>query len=433
MLVAEILKSAGEIPDPYVKAVTYAKIGEELARKSHPLYKQAFLKAFESLASIDDPFGMLKALLSIGVSMGRVRIKAYRRVFVRVLSESRSLAPPQRDELLKTASLALLGLGDIGEAISFAVEIGDDVLRQTTLVSIVRGISRSLEVNPIKTAYRLRKMKLALEYITDEPYRSKALFELSKAFVTLGSYSGAFSAIRDMGSREWAKQAFKELAFSLSELGVVENYVDSFTALAEELSQKFDENLALEVATVLALAGRGSLAAQMLRKFGDESLFEAVALDVLDKNPSALPEFLGALNAEEALLVGRALMNRILEEPTPDKRGIVNTIARFVRLEEVWTKVARFYVLIGDVESARRIGLSLQNQKLRSLVMADVAHHYLKLGEVEKAIDTALEVREGRFASLLMSEILVKALNKELEGLRNGKARITQEKAGEQD
>ena len=171
----------------------------------------------------------------------------------------------------------------------------------------------------------------------------------------------------------------------------------------------------------------------MLRKFGDESLFEAVALDVLDKNPSALPEFLGALNAEEALLVGRALMNRILEEPTPDKRGIVNTIARFVRLEEVWTKVARFYVLIGDVESARRIGLSLQNQKLRSLVMADVAHHYLKLGEVEKAIDTALEVREGRFASLLMSEILVKALNKELEGLRNGKARITQEKAGEQD
>ncbi|NJE53964.1 prenyltransferase [Thermococcus sp. 21S9] len=430
MLVVEVLESAGEIPDPYVKAVTYARIGEELARKGHPLYKRAFLSAFESLTSIEDPFKMLKALLSIGVSLGRARIKAYRKVFARVFSESRDLSPPQRDELLKTASLALLSLGDVGEAITFALDISNDKLRQSTLVSLVRGISRSLEVNPIKTAYRLRKIRLALEYITDEPYRSKALLELSKALVALGSYEGAFSAIREMGSREWARQAFKELAFRLSELGVIERYVDSFTALTEELSEKFGENFIAELSTALALAGRGELAVHLLRKLGDESLFERVALDLLDKNPSAIGDFLSALNEGESSRVGKVLMNRILEEPTPEKREIVNTIARFARSEEVWAKVARFYILTGDVESARRIGLALQSPRLRSVVMADVAHHYLKRGDVERAIDTALEVRDRRFASLLMSEILIKALHEELKGLENGKAQVAGGKAG---
>lgn len=423
MLVVEVLESARDIPDPYVRTVTYARIGEELARKGHPLYKRAFLSAFESLDSIEDPFKMLGALISIGVSLGRARIRAYRKVFARVFSESRDLSPPQRDELLKRASLALLSLGDVGEAITFALEVSNDKLRQSTLVSLARGISRSLEAETIKTAYRLRKMRLILEYIADEPYRSKALFELSKALLALGSYEGAFSALREMGSREWSRRAFKELAFRLSELGVIEDYAESFTALAEELSGKFGENFTAELATALALAGRGKLAVGLLRKL-DEGSIERVALDVLEKNPSALEDFLSALNEGESSKVGRALMNRILEEPAPEKREIVNTIARFARSEEVWAKVARFYVLIGDIESARRIGLALQSPRLRSVVMADVAHHYLKRGSVERAIDTALEVRDGRFASLLMSEILIKALREELKGLENGKAQV---------
>ncbi len=423
MLVVEVLESARDIPDPYVRTVTYARIGEELARKGHPLYKRAFLSAFESLDSIEDPFKMLGALISIGVSLGRARIRAYRKVFARVFSESRDLSPPQRDELLKRASLALLSLGDVGEAITFALEVSNNKLRQSTLVSLARGISRSLEAETIKTAYRLRKMRLILEYIADEPYRSKALFELSKALLALGSYEGAFSALREMGSREWSRRAFKELAFRLSELGVIEDYAESFTALAEELSGKFGENFTAELATALALAGRGKLAVGLLRKL-DEGSIERVALDVLEKNPSALEDFLSALNEGESSKVGRALMNRILEEPAPEKREIVNTIARFARSEEVWAKVARFYVLIGDIESARRIGLALQSPRLRSVVMADVAHHYLKRGSVERAIDTALEVRDGRFASLLMSEILIKALREELKGLENGKAQV---------
>ncbi|GAB6134650.1 prenyltransferase [Thermococcus prieurii] len=419
MLIEEALKSVAAIPDPYIRAVTYAKMGEKLAVARNPLYREAFLSAFESLSGIDDPYALMKALISIGSSLGRSGLKAYKRVFARILNESRFLAHPQRDEILRTASLALVSFGDVGEAINFALEISNGDLRQSTLVAVVRAASRSLERNSLKTAYRIRKIKLAMEYITDEPYRSKALLELSKGLISLGSYGDAFSAVEAMGSREWAKQAFKELAFRLSELGVIERYVESFVSLAEGLSRKFGEEFWVELATALALAGRGELAVGLLRKLGLESI-KRVALDVLDKNPSALKELLSALSHEEALEVGRVLMNRILEEPSPEKKRIVNTIARFVRSEEMLAKVARFYVLIGDVESARGIGAFLQNPKLRSIVMADVAHHYLKLGRVEEAIDTALEVRDARFASLLMSEILIKAVEKEVEGSGHG-------------
>ncbi|WP_099212128.1 prenyltransferase [Thermococcus henrietii] len=419
MLIEEALKSVAAIPDPYVRAVTYAKMGEKLAVARNPLYREAFLSAFESLGGIDDPYALMKALISIGSSLGRSGLKAYKRVFARILNESRFLTHPQRDEILRTASLALVSFGDVGEAINFALEISNGDLRQSTLVAVVRAASRSLERNSLKTAYRIRKIKLAMEYITDEPYRSKALLELSKGLISLGSYGDAFSAVEAMGSREWAKQAFKELAFRLSELGVIERYVESFVSLAEGLSRKFGEEFWVELATALALAGRGELAVGLLRKLGLESI-KRVALDVLDKNPSALKELLSALSHEEALEVGRVLMNRILEEPSPEKKRIVNTIARFVRSEEMLAKVARFYVLIGDVESARGIGAFLQNPKLRSIVMADVAHHYLKLGRVEEAIDTALEVRDARFASLLMSEILIKAVEKEVEGSGHG-------------
>jgi hypothetical protein len=82
----------------------------------------------------------------------------------------------------------------------------------------------------------------------------------------------------------------------------------------------------------------------------------------------------------------------------------------------VWDKIARYYVLIGDVESAMKIGLLLKEEELRSLVMADVAHHLVKRGEVERAIDAALEVRNPGFSSILVSEILIKALEQELPG-----------------
>ena len=432
MLAVEILESVDVIPDPYVRAVTYARLGERLARARNSLFKDAFMKALDVARSIEDPLRMMRALLSIGYSMGRAGIRAYKKVFLQVFEDSKMLPPPVRDELLRSAALYLLNLGEIGESITYAVEISNEKLRQETLVYIVRAIARSFEENPMKVAYRLRKIRLALDYIADEPYRSKALLELIKALITLKSYENALAVLREINSKEWARQAFKEVTFRLKESGVLDRYIGSLEEIAGELVEKFGESFTLELGTAFALTGRGDLAVAVLRKAENGlELLKKTAVELLEKYPDVLPSFIEALDEVEAEDVGKAVMNRILENPELGRWEVIRAVAKKTRSEEVWAKIARYHVLVGDVEGARRIGNVLQSTKLRSLVMADVSHQYLKRGDVDKAIDAALEVREPKFTSILISEILVKALDKELsESGAHGKAEAVAGKKG---
>lgn len=213
MLTVEVLKSADIIPDPYTRAVTYSRLGETLVRrKDPPLYKEAFLKAFDALNDINDPELLLRATLAIGYHMGKAGIKAYYKVFLRVVEDSSALSPPVRDEILALAVRYLVGLGNLGQAVTLATEISDKKLAQATLFSIVRAGSRLIQDSSLKAAYKLRKIKLALEYITDEPYRSKALIELAKAFIAVGSYERALATIREIESPpDWAKVASRNL------------------------------------------------------------------------------------------------------------------------------------------------------------------------------------------------------------------------------
>ena len=136
-----------------------------------------------------------------------------------------------------------------------------------------------------------------------------------------------------------------------------------------------------------------------------------------------------ALSEDEAIPVAKAVMNAMLENPKLGSWDIINAVARKTRSEEVLTKIARYYVILGRVDDARRIGLALQDVHLRSVVMADVARCYLSRGEVEKAIDAALEVSDPGYTTILMSEILVKALEAELGGAGDGKAHSDAQKA----
>ncbi|WP_367883304.1 hypothetical protein [Thermococcus peptonophilus] len=146
MLTVEVLKSADIIPDPYTRAVTYARLGEALVRRRDSLYKEAFLKAFDALKDINDPELLLRATLAIGYHMGKAGIKAYYKVFLRVVEDSAALSPPPvRDEILALAVRYLVSLGDLGQAVTLATEISDKKLRQATLFSIVRA---GEQINP---------------------------------------------------------------------------------------------------------------------------------------------------------------------------------------------------------------------------------------------------------------------------------------------
>ena len=417
MLVNEILASVEIIPDPYVKSATYAKIGERLAKARHPSYREAFLRAMECAREIDDPVTMFRALLSVGYSMGKAGLKSAKKIYLSVLEDSRILPPQQRDPIMQSASAYMLGLGEIGEALTYALEIKDRRLRNNMLLDIMRANTRMIGKEHLKVAYRLRKSKLVLEYIDMEPHRSKAVRELIKAHLHLETYENAISLLRDITVRDLARQAFKEVVFYLKEKGVLGHYVDPLEDIAEELIGKFGEDFTVELAFAFALGGEGVSAVKLVRRLerSDEVLVK-MALELLERDHDVLPGFVSALNEEEASLVGKAVMNAILDRPERGSWEIVRAIGKSTSSEEVWAKIARYHVIVGEVEAAMKIGTLLKDDRLRSIVMADVAHHLVKKGEVEKAIDAALEVRNPKFSSIIVSEILIKALEREVPG-----------------
>ncbi|NJD98208.1 prenyltransferase [Thermococcus sp. LS1] len=415
MLVKEILASVEIIQDPYIKSVTYAKIGERLAKAKDNNYRTAFLMAMETAKEIDEPVKMFRALLSVGYSLSKAGLKSAKRIYQEVLEDSRVLSAPQRDLIMQSAATYMLALGEIGEAVTYALEISNRKLRNEVLLEIIRTNTRMIGKEQLKVAYRLRRSKLALEYIDSEPYRSKALLELIKAYMILGSYENGIALIRAIGVKEWARQAFKEVAFYLKDKEVLGHYIDSLEEVANELIDRFGEEFTVELALAFALTGEGVPAVELIRRLEDsESLLVKMALELLERDHDVLPKFISALNEEEAEVVGKVMMNRILERPEKGSWEIVKAIGKSTPSEEVWAKIARYYVLVGELEGAMKVGTLIQDRRLRSIVMGDIAHHLVKKGEVDKAIDAAVEVRDPRFSSILVSEILIKALEREL-------------------
>ncbi|QDA31907.1 prenyltransferase [Thermococcus indicus] len=416
MLVKEILSSVDVIADGYVKSTTYAKIGERLARTHNELYREAFVMAVEAAREIDDPPTMFRALLSIGYSMAKAGIKSFRRVYNSVLEDSKVLPQSHRDVVMKTAVEYLLSLGYIGDAILFASEIHNEKLRNKVLVEILARNTALIGRDPLKAAYRLRRNKLVLEYVTREPYRSRALAEVVKGYLYSGNYENAILSLREIVDRNLAKHIFKEVVFYLKDKGVLGHHIDLLENVADEMAEKLGRDFLPSLAFAFALSGQGFSAVRLVRKVGGEEVLEDIALELLLRDGDALPGFLGALNEEEAESVGKAVMNAILERPSLGSDSIVRAVENSTGSEDVLVKVARYYIVTGKLGEAMRIARSLRTERLRSITMADIAHNLVKAGRVEDAIDVALEVRDARFSSILISEILLKALEQELPG-----------------
>lgn len=416
MIVREILASVEAIPDPYIRSVTYAKIGERLARAKDKAYKVAFLKAMETAKSIEDPVLMFRALLSVGYSMGRAGLKSPKRIYSHVTEDSRILPEPQRDGIMRLASLYMLALGEINEAITYALEIANPRMRDDVLLTIIRVNTRMIEKEKVKVAYRLRKSKLALDYIASEPQRSKAILEVIKAHIALGSYETAISYLSAISDPDWAKQGFKEVLFRLRDRDVLGHLIEPLEEAARLIIGRFGEDFQYYLAFAFAVVGEGEEAVKLLRELGDPELMKKMALKLLELDNNMLPSFIGALNEEEAEIVGKAVMNAVLEKPELGNEDVVRAIGSSTSSEEVWAKIGRYYVIRGELDAAMKIARMIKNQDLRSLIMADLSHQLLKRGDVESAIDAALEVRDESFASILMAEILISALEKELGG-----------------
>jgi len=416
MIVKEILDSVEVIPDPYIKSATYAKIGEKLAKARNNGYRVAFMKALETAKNIDDPAKMFKALLSVGYSMGRAGLKSSKRVYSHVMEDSRILSPPDRDSVMQIAASYMLALGEISEAITYALEIENPTLRDDVLLTIIHVNTKLIEKEQIKVAYRLRKSKLALEHIEGEPQRSRAILDIIKAHIVLKSYENAIGHLKEINDPDWARQAFKEIVFRLKEHEVLGHLLESLESAANELVERFGDEFTYHLAFAFALAGEGVQAVNMLEPLEDPYLIVKMALELLERDPDSLQALVSALDPETAEVVGKAVMNAILDNPELATDGVISAIGKSTSSEEVWAKIARYYILTGDLDVAVRIGRMLKTPRLHSLIMAAVAHKLVKMGRVEEAIDTALEVGDRKFASIIVAEILIEALEKEIGG-----------------
>ncbi len=425
MLAKEVLASVEVIRDPYVRAVTYARIGEKLARRGNPLYKEAFLRAVDTAEHIDNPAKMLKALLYLAYSMRKAGLKAYGKIHQKVMESLNDLPQVLADDVLRTAVMYSVSLGRIEEALEYALAIKTQEIKDNALLAVVRKNTAMIEEGKIKVAYRIRKSKLAVEYIKDETVRSKALLEIIKSYMIMESYSNAISTILNIGSREWAKHAFKEVAMALSSRGVLSDYSERLIEVANKLIERFNSNFRVELAVALSIAGEGRKAAELIRSEGKKDSVQEileVARRLFEIDRQALISFIKGLRLSEARAVGKVILNMVLESADQIDSSFVVSVAKLSRSEEVWAKAARYLVQIGNVKEAWKIASSLNSERLRSIVLAGVAHRLLKEGRVENAIDAALDVRDSRISSLLVAEILVSALDltKEREMMTDG-------------
>lgn len=141
-------------------------------------------------------------------------------------------------------------------------------------------------------------------------------------------------------------------------MGVIDKFISGLSELADDFSSRFGADFVVELAEAFLLAGKPDIAVGMLRNLDDSvQVISEVALEVLDKNPAVIPGFLEVLSDDEARIVGKLLMDKILEHPTKALEEVVKAVARRVRSEAMWVKVARYYTLLGTLRRLEISGL----------------------------------------------------------------------------
>lgn len=412
MLMVEVFKLVDIIFDLYMCVVIYVWLGEMFVCRKDFFYKEVFLKVFDVLNDINDFEFLFRVILVIGYYMGKVGIKVYYKVFLRVVEDFFVLFFLVRDEILVFVVRYLVSFGNFGQVVIFVMEILDKKFVQVIFFFIVWVGSRLIQDSFLKVVYKFRKIKLVFEYIIDELYCLKVLIELVKVFIVVGSYERVLVMIREIEFLDWVKVVFKEFIFSLGRMGVIDKFISGFFELVDDFSLCFGVDFVVEFVEVFLFVGKLDIVVGMFCNFDDlvQVIFEVV-FEVLDKNFVVILGFFEVFFDDEVCIVGKLLMDKIFEYLIKVFEEVVKVVVRRVRLEVMWVKVVRYYILLGDVEMVRNIGVVFQNFKFCLIVFVDVVRSYLKQNKIEEVIDVVFEVRDRKFVFLLMLEILVRVLS----------------------
>ncbi|MBO8174916.1 MAG: hypothetical protein H0Z18_06620 [Thermococcus sp.] len=421
MLIEEVLASVDVIQNPYLKAITYARIGTRLALAKNPLYEKAFKKAFDAVSEIDNPIEILRALLTIAFYLGKANMKSSKKMFRQVAEDATNFPKKVRDGIFKEIISYMLQLNEIDEAFYYSNYVSNEKLKNELLVEILKKHLENLVGEKIRVVHRMRKIDLIIEHITKEPYRSYAIAEIIKTYLKIGEYDRAILMIGELKNKYWLKQTVKEVLFYLKHKNLDKKYAGRLLNVAIDISEQFNIDINEDLAVVFAVNGdiKHSITALKFIKNKEQKLAEIMKI-LIQRRPEIVLPYLQALSSKDAENASKVVMNYLIDNPSKEYIHIAKYISENIESEQVLVKVVQYYLKLGDVVEAARIASGLRDKRLRSLALGDIAHYLLKNNQIGDAIDLVMHVEDPKLSSVLISEILVKVVDQELKKTSRG-------------
>ena len=407
---SEVLRLAGTIPDPFVRAITYARIGYYAHLSKVSSYKEAFSRALSAVAAIEDPILMVRALIEVGTLFGRSGSRSFKKVFHQAYELTKGLPPQVRDELLEELSLRLLELGETDDALFYAVDIENPLRRSDVLLKILGIYLR--EGN-------LRKAKRVLNMVEKEPWHSIAAFEVLREYLKREQFGSAISILNELRSEYWLGEAMKAIAFHLKKAEVPPDTYRKFVDLTKSMPEEVRVDVLKSLLVGLAIHGEVDFVLDVLvdvRESMRDEMIKEVAM-ALTSRPEYLREYLKKLEKDDFENASRIVLDSLLDKaPSEEYIGVVKFVGHNTENERTLVKAVRYLSKLHAYDDAWELASKVTNPYLRSLAFGSIAVEKLKENDVDGAIDASLEVKDPRWGSWLLSEILAKILEVQTGG-----------------
>ncbi|WP_048147911.1 hypothetical protein [Palaeococcus ferrophilus] len=411
MLAEEVLESVEIIRDPELKAITYSRLGHVLAVRGSELSKTAFKRALDTIDSIEDPVGMMRALAAVAYYTGKAGMRTSKKLFQRVRDGLEVFPPEIKDVLLSRMVMYLVDLGEIDEAVYHALEISDRELRNDILILALRKyLARIVGEPPIK-ALQMRKAEYIWERVEGEPYYSIATVELVKAYLRLEEYDRAIYFTKFLKNKFWIRQVLREIIIHLKAARLSKAYYDKLVAVAIDLSENLGEDITRDLVFIFALNGEFENAFSLLRNLPDmEETLVKLTEGIVSRRPELLEGYFELMPADELAIAGRAFLNYLIDSPRLEFEPVVDGIVARTLNEKVLVKAVSYYLKIGRLDKAAGVAAAIKDPEISSLAFSSVAHYLLRQNRVEDAIDLVTRIEDRRLSEPIIAELLVKVL-----------------------
>lgn len=405
----DVLTIGRDIPDPYIRTITLARIAYEMKKAGHPAYKTALRFTFSSLEGIEDPILMIKAMVEISKYLHVAGMNDMARDVLHQAYEGSEVLPePIRDTLLSEITLQAIATGQVDDAAFYAASIKNSEKRDNVFLAVIKHFLR--EGN-------LRRARNLLNAISNPDVKSRAAVEILREHLKIEEFATALSLLPSIENAYWLETAMEETGRALRKSGVHPGTYEKFINAAKELSGRMGRNLVTSFLSGLVQEDEVGFVAEVINSLPPEDrLYVAKHMvKLVSNNPKKLRSLLTSLNMDAGDFdeLAKFTMDILFEEkPRESYIPLVKWLGEKTEDETVLVKTATYLAKVGELEGAILLAKPIEDPYLRSLAFGAVALEKLKCGDIDGAIDAVREVHDREWGSWLMGEILIQVLRK---------------------